>query len=147
MTAACASPLTAADARPVPCAHLMEPYGPRAEPGCYLDLPITGCATCARYHAGRHETERTRCEVWTRVMGYHRPVSAFNDGKRAEHAERQLFSEQPTGAGRRRELPAGNRLRDQDGDWSTASYALPGREPGPAARLGEWSAHDGDDRG
>ncbi|MCB2262802.1 MAG: anaerobic ribonucleoside-triphosphate reductase [Candidatus Thiosymbion ectosymbiont of Robbea hypermnestra] len=37
--------------------------------------------------------ERTRCEVWTRVMGYHRPVSAFNAGKRAEHGERQYFTE------------------------------------------------------
>jgi len=39
------------------------------------------------------DEERTRCEVWTRVMGYHRPVSAFNAGKRAEHAERQYFVE------------------------------------------------------
>ena len=37
--------------------------------------------------------ERTRCEVWTRVMGYHRPVSAFNHGKKAEHAERVCFTE------------------------------------------------------
>jgi anaerobic ribonucleoside-triphosphate reductase len=37
--------------------------------------------------------ERTRCEVWTRVMGYHRPVSAFNPGKRSEHGERLYFSE------------------------------------------------------
>ena len=28
------------------------------------------------------------CEVWTRVMGYHRPVSSFNIGKKGEHAER-----------------------------------------------------------
>jgi len=35
--------------------------------------------------------ERTRCEVWTRVMGYHRPVSAFNPGKQSEHAERTYF--------------------------------------------------------
>jgi anaerobic ribonucleoside-triphosphate reductase len=41
--------------------------------------------------------QRTRCEIWTRVMGYHRPVSAFNDGKRAEHAERQYFVETPGG--------------------------------------------------
>jgi hypothetical protein len=34
------------------------------------------------------DSGRTRCEVWTRVMGYHRPVSAFNAGKQAEHAER-----------------------------------------------------------
>lgn len=37
------------------------------------------------------EQERTRCEVWTRVMGYHRPVDAFNPGKKAEHAERVHF--------------------------------------------------------
>lgn len=47
--------------------------------------------------------ERTPCEVWTRVMGYHRPVSAFNKGKRAEHAERRYFSEQPLGAQCRRD--------------------------------------------
>jgi anaerobic ribonucleoside-triphosphate reductase len=37
--------------------------------------------------------ERQRCEVWTRVMGYHRPVTSFNIGKRAEHAERKFFTE------------------------------------------------------
>lgn len=37
--------------------------------------------------------ERTRCEVWTRVMGYHRPVTSFNPGKQSEHQERQYFSE------------------------------------------------------
>ena len=37
--------------------------------------------------------KRTRCEVWTRVMGYHRPVSQFNRGKKAEHAERAHFQE------------------------------------------------------
>ncbi|WP_255988126.1 anaerobic ribonucleoside-triphosphate reductase [Chitinolyticbacter albus] len=36
---------------------------------------------------------RTRCEVWTRVMGYHRPVSAFNTGKQGEFAERTFFRE------------------------------------------------------
>lgn len=39
------------------------------------------------------DEERTRCEVWTRVMGYHRPVSAFNAGKRSEHQERRHFVE------------------------------------------------------
>jgi hypothetical protein len=39
------------------------------------------------------DEERTRCEVWTRVMGYHRPVSAFNPGKRSEQAERRCFCE------------------------------------------------------
>lgn len=37
--------------------------------------------------------ERQKCEVWTRVMGYHRPVSAFNKGKQSEHKERQHFQE------------------------------------------------------
>jgi ribonucleoside-triphosphate reductase (formate) len=31
------------------------------------------------------------CEVWTRVMGYHRPVAGFNVGKKAEYAERANF--------------------------------------------------------
>ena len=39
------------------------------------------------------DDQRTRCEVWTRVMGYHRPVSAWNPGKRSEHAERRYFLE------------------------------------------------------
>jgi hypothetical protein len=32
--------------------------------------------------------------VWTRVMGYHRPVSEFNPGKQGEHGERRHFVEQ-----------------------------------------------------
>ncbi len=39
------------------------------------------------------DDERQRCEVWTRVMGYHRPVSSFNIGKQGEHAERRFFAE------------------------------------------------------
>ncbi len=39
------------------------------------------------------EGKRTRCEIWTRVMGYHRPVSHFNIGKKAEHYSRKHFSE------------------------------------------------------
>jgi hypothetical protein len=39
------------------------------------------------------DDERQRCEVWTRVMGYHRPVASFNTGKRGEHAERRFFRE------------------------------------------------------
>ncbi len=31
---------------------------------------------------------RQRCEIWSRVMGYFRPVSHFNPGKKAEFAER-----------------------------------------------------------
>jgi hypothetical protein len=39
------------------------------------------------------DTERQPCEVWTRVMGYHRPVSSFNIGKKGEHKERRFFQE------------------------------------------------------
>jgi anaerobic ribonucleoside-triphosphate reductase len=40
------------------------------------------------------EDERQRCEVWTRVMGYHRPVASFNIGKKGEHRERRFFREE-----------------------------------------------------
>ncbi len=40
------------------------------------------------------DSERQPCEVWTRVMGYFRPVSEFNIGKKSEYAERICFSEQ-----------------------------------------------------
>lgn len=43
------------------------------------------------------QDQRQRCEVWTRVMGYHRPVASFNTGKRGEHAERLFFSEHAGG--------------------------------------------------
>ena len=39
------------------------------------------------------DSERQKCEVWTRVMGYFRPVSSFNIGKKGEHAERVHFKE------------------------------------------------------
>lgn len=38
-------------------------------------------------------SERQPCEVWTRVMGYHRPVGAFNAGKKQEHRARLYFQE------------------------------------------------------
>lgn len=39
------------------------------------------------------QEKRTRCIVYTRVMGYHRPVEGFNLGKKGEHAERVKFEE------------------------------------------------------
>ena len=39
------------------------------------------------------DEERQPCEVWTRVMGYHRPVASFNIGKKGEHYERKYFQE------------------------------------------------------
>lgn len=42
------------------------------------------------------ETERQPCEIWTRVMGYFRPLSEFNKGKKAEFLERKYFKEKKT---------------------------------------------------
>lgn len=39
------------------------------------------------------EEKRQRCEVYTRCMGYFRPVSQFNIGKKAEHYSRKHFEE------------------------------------------------------
>lgn len=42
-----------------------------------------------------HAEKRSRCTVWTRVMGYHRPCDTFNAGKQGEFNERVHF-EEPT---------------------------------------------------
>jgi len=34
---------------------------------------------------------RTRCEVWSRPVGYLRPVQHWNNGKREEFKERKKF--------------------------------------------------------
>ncbi len=48
--------------------------------------------TCPKCAATRPEAPQA-CEVWTRVMGYFRPVSSFNIGKKGEYAERVMFTE------------------------------------------------------
>ncbi|GIG40520.1 ribonucleoside triphosphate reductase [Cellulomonas phragmiteti] len=53
----------------------------------YLSGEHPVCPTC------EEDGVVTTCEVWTRVMGYHRPVSSFNIGKQGEHAERVPFLE------------------------------------------------------
>ena len=40
------------------------------------------------------DKERQETEVWTRVMGYHRPLSEFNKGKKEEYYERKCFCEE-----------------------------------------------------
>jgi anaerobic ribonucleoside-triphosphate reductase len=37
--------------------------------------------------------KRTKCLVYTRVMGYHRPIESFNIGKKGEHKQRKHFIE------------------------------------------------------
>ena len=52
------------------------------------------CDKCAELHP---EAEPVECEVWTRVMGYFRPVRSFNIGKKGEYMERQMFTEVAAG--------------------------------------------------
>lgn len=42
------------------------------------------------------DSERTRVECWSRVMGYHRPTMFFNTGKQQEHKDRKMFREDRT---------------------------------------------------
>jgi ribonucleoside-triphosphate reductase len=56
----------------------------------YLNGEHETCPTCAQEHP---DAEPTVCEVWTRVMGYHRPVASFNVGKKGEHRQRLHFTE------------------------------------------------------
>lgn len=53
----------------------------------YLSGEHEYCPNC------NHQANPQACEVWTRVMGYHRPVSSFNKGKKSEHHERLHFEE------------------------------------------------------
>lgn len=60
---------------------------------CSDQAPVVGDAPIQLSDA-----ERQPCEVWTRVMGYHRPVASFNIGKQGEHNERRFFAEEPCSA-------------------------------------------------
>lgn len=51
----------------------------------YLPGEHAVCPKCA--------DRKQACEVWTRVMGYYRPVSQFNKGKQSEFKERLFFAE------------------------------------------------------
>ncbi|MDL5353111.1 ribonucleoside triphosphate reductase [Microbacterium sp. zg-YB36] len=53
----------------------------------YLSGDLPSCPRCG-----------AECEVWTRVMGYFRPVSSFNIGKKGEAAERVYFDQEKQGA-------------------------------------------------
>ena len=40
------------------------------------------------------KTKRTRCEIYSRVVGYLRPINQWNEGKRAEFQDRRTFDKQ-----------------------------------------------------
>ena len=64
--------------------------------------------TCERCAESRPDAAPVECEVWTRVMGYFRPVKSFNIGKKGEYHERLTFKEGALGS---RAISAG-RLAD-----------------------------------
>jgi len=37
---------------------------------------------------------RTKCEIWSRSVGYLRPVEQWNEGKQEEFADRKTFDSQ-----------------------------------------------------
>ncbi len=57
-----------------------------------MTTPIT--KSSANPNKKEDSCKRTKCEVWTRVMGYHRPVSQYNKGKKSEFYSRIAFLEQ-----------------------------------------------------
>ena len=44
-------------------------------------------------------SKRTKCEIWSRAMGYCRPVGNFNKGKKSEFYERRFLTEDRFTAG------------------------------------------------
>ena len=40
--------------------------------------------------------KRTKCEVYSRSVGYLRPVSMWNEGKQAEFGDRKVFEVGPS---------------------------------------------------
>ena len=39
-----------------------------------------------------NEEKRQKCEIYSRVVGYVRPVSEWNDAKQAEFKDRKVFN-------------------------------------------------------
>jgi anaerobic ribonucleoside-triphosphate reductase len=46
---------------------------------------------CQKVYSKIQNEKRTRCEIWTRTMGYMRPVSQMNIGKKQEFKDRKNF--------------------------------------------------------
>ena len=55
--------------------------------------------------SGIAESDRTRCEIWSRVMGYYRPITSWNAGKQSEFKDRVYYH-----------MPSGESLQET-GDW------------------------------
>lgn len=80
----------------------------------YLAGEHLTCERCAEAHPGAAPVE---CEVWTRVMGYFRPVKSFNIGKKGEYHERLTFKEGALGS----RAATADRLVDSYEEFRTAA--------------------------
>jgi hypothetical protein len=56
------------------------------EPQCFF----TKCDTC--FKAKPQLTNFKKCEVYSRIVGYYRPLNQWNEGKRAEFDDRQAYN-------------------------------------------------------
>lgn len=43
-----------------------------------------------------NKIQRTKCEVWSRAVGYLRPIEQWHSGKQAEFKDRKTFDKQVT---------------------------------------------------
>lgn len=50
------------------------------------------CSNCKEVALTKLKEKRQRCEVYSRVTGYLRPVRQWNDGKQSEFMDRKLFN-------------------------------------------------------
>lgn len=53
-----------------------------------------GCAPGAKKTNQDLESKRTKCEVYSRVVGWIVPVQQWNEGKKSEFVDRQTFDKQ-----------------------------------------------------
>ncbi len=56
-------------------------------------IKVFKCNDC--YEKNPTLTNFRKCEVYSRIVGYLRPVSQWNEGKRQEYKEKKIFA-QPT---------------------------------------------------
>lgn len=50
------------------------------------------------------EPKQIACEVWSRIVGYYRPIQDWNPSKVLEFSERKTYVMQPATEGERAEL-------------------------------------------
>ncbi|MDP8255836.1 MAG: anaerobic ribonucleoside-triphosphate reductase [Candidatus Alcyoniella australis] len=65
-----------------------------------------------------------KCEVYSRVVGYYRPVQQWNPGKQTEFAQRSVFDQRGPASGSRRQYPKPHDPTPGDLDLSTVPLKM-----------------------